>query len=106
MTAEQSMPGIIAGKIGRGEERGEGEGGGEGKGEERGEKGGEGRGEKGGEGGGEGGVESPLEVGISLPVSSSSPSCFLFSPPFSLSLLPVIHLLCFLFFNLLCSAPL
>ena len=94
MIAEQSMPGIIAGKIGGGEER-EGEGKGE-------EKGGEGRGERGRGGGG----EAPLEAGISLPVSSSSPFFFLPLPPFSLSLLPVIHLLCFLFFNLLYSAPL
>lgn len=97
MTAEQSMPGIIAGKTGGGGERGE-----EGKGEEREERGGGERGERGGEGGG----ESSLEVGVSLSASSSSPFFFLLLPPsFSLSLLPVICLLRFLFFNLLYSVP-
>ena len=48
MTAEQSTPGIIAGKIGGGRERREEE-----KGEEREERGGGERGERGREGGGE-----------------------------------------------------
>lgn len=89
------MPGIISGKIGG--ERGE-----EGKGEEREERGGGERGERGGKGGG----ESPLEAGVSLLASSSSPFIFLPLPPsFSLSLLPVIRLLCFLLFNLFYPIP-